>query len=527
MEPDSSQRLLHPVSALSRPAADPDRAIRRAGDSPQIPGNTVSLLRDGPAVFASWLADIAQAQRFILIENYIFRSDRIGHQIADALIERAHAGIEVYVLFDWLGSLGTSRTLWVKLQRAGARVRPFRSLRLTDPLRLLQRNHRKVLCIDGQIGHVGGLCIGDAWAGHPERGLAPWRDTAIRFAGPAAIELCHAFAQTWQASGASLPERIQHPVPTSPTDRVQPVDQVTTEQRPEQRPEQLEATPCANAPLRVVSGLPGRSRIYRLTQVLLANAAERIWITDAYFLTPPTMYEALTAAARDGVDVRVLVPGRSDLPWISWLSRAGYLGLLEAGVRIFEWQGPMLHAKTTVVDGKWCRVGSSNLNLASLLTNWELDVVVEDESFGRAAEQMFLSDLQNSRELHLRTRRMRLGTHDAAVATETEPASPQAPKTQPVLVGGRAGAVVVRASAAVLGVALRRRYERSAWSVSIVSALLLLSLGTVGFVAPQGLGLGIAGLCVWFGLGALLRGIADWRHNRKKSRRARRESRAE
>ncbi|MFO0623431.1 MAG: phospholipase D-like domain-containing protein [Polyangia bacterium] len=517
MEPDSSQRLLHRAPALPHAASsDPDRAIRRAGDCPQIPGNTVSLLRDGPAVFASWLADIAQAKHFILLENYIFRSDRIGHQIADALAARAKAGIEVYVLFDWLGSLGTSRTLWVKLQRAGAKVRPFRSLRLTDPLRLLQRNHRKVLCIDGQIGHVGGLCIGDAWAGHPERGLAPWRDTAIRFAGPAAAELCLAFAETWQEAGTALPERIQGPE-----------EAMESPPEPACVTEPQEDTPCAQAPLRVVSGLPGRSRIYRLTQVLLANAAERIWITDAYFLTPPTMYEALTAAARDGVDVRVLVPGRSDLPWISWLSRAGYLGLLEAGVRIFEWQGPMLHAKTTVVDGKWCRVGSSNLNLASLLTNWELDVVVEHESFGRAAEQMFLRDLKNSRELHLRSRRTRMGKHTAAISVERASDATVVTETKPVLVGGRAGAVVVRASAAVIGVALRRRYERSAWSVSIVAALLLLSLGAVGFVAPQILGLGIAGLSVWFGLGSLLRGISDWRHHSRKPRRSRRESRAE
>jgi cardiolipin synthase len=263
---------------------------------------------------------------------------------------------------------------------------------------------------------------------------------------------------------------------------------------------------------------------------LFANAASRIWITDAYFLTPPTMYEALTAAARDGVDVRVLVPGRSDIAWIAWMSRAGYMGLLEAGVRIFEWQGPMLHAKTTVVDGMWCRVGSSNLNLASLLTNWELDVVVEDAGFGRAAEQMFLRDLSTSREIHLSTRRARQG---GSATSETEPVRPSAMESPtkpvspppPVLVGGRAGAVVVRASAAVLGVALRRRYERSAWSVSIVAALLLLSLGGVGFFQPQILGLAIAGLCIWFGLGSLIGGISDWQHNaRRKARRPRRET---
>ena len=498
---------------------DPDRAIRRAGDSLKIPGNTVTLLRDGPAVFASWLDDIAHAKRFILFENYIFRSDRIGNQIAEALMERARAGIEVFVLFDWLGSLSTSRTLWVKLQRAGVRVRAFRSLRLSEPLRLLQRNHRKVMRIDGQIGHVGGLCVGDPWAGDPVRGLSPWRDTAIRFEGPAAAELCLAFAETWQETGPGLPERVR-----------MPSDVLSTGPIPPSSSEQQEDTPCAHAPLRVVSGLPGRSRIYRLTQVLFANAASRIWITDAYFLTPPTMYEALTAAARDGVDVRVLVPGRSDIAWIAWMSRAGYMGLLEAGVRIFEWQGPMLHAKTTVVDGMWCRVGSSNLNLASLLTNWELDVVVEDAGFGRAAEQMFLRDLSTSREIHLSTRRARQG---GSATSETEPARPSAMESPtkpvspppPVLVGGRAGAVVVRASAAVLGVALRRRYERSAWSVSIVAALLLLSLGGVGFFQPQILGLAIAGLCVWFGLGSLIGGISDWRHNaRRKARRPRRET---
>lgn len=495
---------------------DPDRAIRRAGDSPRIPGNTVTLLRDGPAVFASWLSDIAKAKRFILLENYIFRSDRIGRQIADALCERARAGVEVYVLYDWLGSLGTSRTLWVRLQREGVRVRSFAGIRFSDPLRLLQRNHRKVLCIDGQIGHVGGLCIGDAWAGHPERGLAPWRDTAVRFEGPAAAELCLAFDETWGVAGSALPSRIR-----IPDDVLAPQPILTPVADPQ------EDTPCCGAPIRVVSGLPGRSRIYRLTQVLLANAASRIWITDAYFLTPTTMYEALTAAARDGVDVRVLVPGRSDLPWISWASRAGYVGLLEAGVRIFEWQGPMLHAKTTVVDGQWCRVGSSNLNLASLLTNWELDVVIEDATFGHAAEQMFLRDLSESRELHLRSRKSRNASLGQGESAEALPATSVAlaknpPAPPPVMVSGRAGAAVVRASAAVIGVALRRRYERSAWSISIVAALVLLSFGGIGFVVPQLFGFLIAGFCVWFGIGSLFRGISDFRHHaRRKTRRPR------
>lgn len=477
---------------------DPERSLRRAGDSPSIADNTVTLLRDGPKVFASWLEDIGNARRFILFENYIFRSDRIGHKIAEALCKRAQDGLEVYVLFDWLGSLGTSRSLWVKMQRAGVRVRAFGSFHLTDPLRLLTRNHRKVMCVDGNIGHVGGLCVGDPWAGNPDRGLAPWRDTAVRFEGPAALQLCQAFDETWSEAGSPLPDRIRFAEPVSASGPDFP---------PSERPS--EDTPCCQVPVRVISGLPGRSRIYRLTQVLLTNATSRIFITDAYFLTPPLMYEALTSAARDGVDVRVLVPGRSDIPWIAWASRAGYVGLLQAGVRIFEWQGPMLHAKTTVVDGRYCRVGSSNLNLASLLTNWELDVVIEDPTFGQAAEQMFLSDLTQTRELQLRKRRVR------AVG------SPKTDQTAAAPVAGRARAAVVQAGAAVLGVALRRRYERSPFSVAIVAALVLLGLGAFGLLFPQLFGLGLSALCVWFGVGALLRGLADF-HTTRRSKKKRR-----
>ena len=489
---------------------DPERALRRAGDSPRIPGNTVTLLRDGPNVFASWLADIARAKRFILFENYIFRADRIGQKISDALCERALAGVEVFVLFDWVGSLGTSRSLWVKMQRAGVRVRAFGTLRWSDPLLLLKRNHRKVVCIDGQIGHVGGLCVGDPWAGHPERGLSPWRDTAVRFEGPAAAELCRTFDETWSEAGSPLPARIREPEDVlARGTEVPPAAELSEDQ------------PCCHVPLRIVSGLPGRSRIYRITQVLLANASSSIFITDAYFLTPPSMYEALTAAARDGVDVRILVPGRSDIPWIAWASRAGYIGLLEAGVRIFEWQGPMLHAKTTVVDGEWCRVGSSNLNLASLLTNWELDVVIEDATFGRVAEAMFLHDLSQSRELHLRKRRSSSSLNTARSDKEQLVPAPSQKALPPpkVAVSGRTGAAVVRASAAVLGVALRRRYERSAWSVSIVAAITLLSFGTLGFLLPQVVGFLIGGLCLWFGVGSLLRGIADFRLNRRRKNR--------
>lgn len=506
--------------------AGDDRAIRRAGEAGLIAGNTVTLLRDGPAVFGAWLRDIAAAQRFILFENYIFHSDQIGEKLAAALSERAAAGVQVYILYDWFGCIGTSRTLWRRLVRAGVKVRRFRPLYFSNPLQALQRDHRKMVCIDGVIGHVGGLCVGDAWAGDPEHGIPPWRDTAVRIEGPAAAALCACFAETWSEAGAPLPARLHEP-PVPP-----PVPAVPDPPAPQPAGELREDTPCAGAPVRVVAGSPGRSRIYRLTQLLLAQASSRIWITDAYFLTPPTMFEALLSAARDGVDVRVLVPGRSDLPWISWLGRSGFAGMLQEGVRVFEWDGPMLHAKTTIVDGTWSRVGSSNLNLASLLTNWELDVLVEDAGFAMAMEKMFLADLANSRELMLRPHRTRHRVLPTSTAPLVEPAKKAAAGEELATeeearrkrrrARGTARAAMARAGAAVLGGAMRRQFEPSAWTVSVVLALLFMLIGMVGLRWSQALGVVVSVLCLWFGFGALLHAMARYSHLRGHGRHARR-----
>jgi cardiolipin synthase len=271
--------------------------------------------------------------------------------------------------------------------------------------------------------------------------------------------------------------------------------------------------------VRVIAGLPGRSRIFRLTQVLITTAVSRIWITDAYFLTPPTMYEALLAAARDGIDVRVLLPGRSDLPVIAWMGRAGFLGLLEAGVRVFEWDGPMLHAKTTVVDGKSSRIGSSNLNLASLLANWELDVVVEDSRFGAAMEQQFLRDLGQATELVLKSTRLRTRIQRADVATQ--PDSEPQPRRR-AAIRPRPGRTVARAGALVLGVALRRSYGQSAVTVSMAATVGLLGLSAVAFFYPTAVGLVLSVVLLWLGAGSLLRVLSElWagHHHRRRRRR--------
>jgi cardiolipin synthase len=170
---------------------------------------------------------------------------------------------------------------------------------------------------------------------------------------------------------------------------------------PDEIPDPANVQPVGNTAVRVVEGEPGRSRIYRLSQFVAVGVERRLWITDPYFVLPPAMTEALASAARDGVDVRVLVPAYNNWPIVGGMSRAGYRPLLDAGVRLFEWEGPMIHAKTAVADGFWARVGSSNLNLASLLGNWELDVAVTDLNFAAEMEALFLRDVESSVEVTL------------------------------------------------------------------------------------------------------------------------------
>jgi cardiolipin synthase len=229
--------------------------------------------------------------------------------------------------------------------------------------------------VDHRIAFVSGLCVGRMWVGEPEHDIAPWRDTGIEVRGPAVGDIERAFAQTWAEVGSALPA-------DEPADR--------------------DTIPAAgDVMLRVVASLPNIAGLYRLDQLIAAVARKTLWLTDAYFVGTTNYVQALRAAALDGVDVRLLVPGSSDIPMLIALSRAGYRPLLEAGVRVFEWNGPMLHAKTAVVDGRWARVGSSNLNVASWVGNWELDIAVENDAFARAMQDMYLDDLTHATEMVL------------------------------------------------------------------------------------------------------------------------------
>ena len=346
-------------------------ALDRATGGRPIPGNRVHLLHDGPEIYASALESIAAAQSWIHFDNYIIRDDRTGRRFADALIERARVGVRVRVLTDWLGSAGTPRNYWERLRREGIEVRHFRPLRFIDLAANVIRNHRKLIVVDGRVAFVGGFCIGDEWAGDPARHRQPWRETGAEIEGPAAAALDAAFGHIWAHTGEALPGDEQSG----------------------------SAETGGECPVRIVAGVPGRDRVFRMMDLVLAASVSRFWVTDAYFLAPRRFFQSLIDAAQAGVDVRILVPGTSDLPVLRNLTRFGYRSLLRGGVRIFEWAGPMLHAKTVVADSRWVRIGSSNLNPSSLFGNWELDVLIDDDQVANEMEGRFRSDLQRSAEV--------------------------------------------------------------------------------------------------------------------------------
>jgi cardiolipin synthase len=448
------------------------QAFSRVAGAPLIPGNHVELLIDARANFDAWLEAIAGARESILVENYMFSDDEVGRELRAALVERASAGVLVKVIRDWFGCIGESLdSFWKPLRSAGGEVRTYNPFHLASPLGSLSRNHRKLLVVDGTVGFISGVCVSGRWLGNPARGVAPWRDTGVAVRGPATHELALAFAENWSALGEKLPSEL-HVLRHTPT-------------------------PAGEVALRVVAALPRSTGLYRLDQLIAAIAQKTLWLTDAYFVGTPAYVQGLCAAARDGVDVRLLVPGSSDVPVVGALSRAGYRPLLEAGVRVFEWGGSMLHAKTAAADGRWARVGSTNLNIASWAANSEIDVAIENEEFTRAMESQYEADLASSTEIILHARRRR---------------RPRSERRRVRGSSGRAAAGAAR-FANTVGAAIgnRRTLESSERGILLIAAGALLVLSALGFYFPRALAWPAAFLALWAALTLCVRYVATKR----------------
>jgi cardiolipin synthase len=454
------------------------QAFSRAAGAPLVHGNSIRLLKDAKENYPAWFDAIRSAEKNVCFENYIIRDDDIGRQFSDALIAKAKEGVRVRLLDDWMGALTeTSSGFWRYLREGGVEVRCFNPPRFDSPLAWLSRLHRKSLCVDSRVAFVSGLCVGQMWIGYPERGIPPWRDTGVEIRGPIVADVIQSFSRAWAEVGCKMS-----------------VDELPLR----------DSIPLAGEiDMRVLGDSTATAGLYRLEQLIAVLAQKTLWLTDAYFVGSTSYVQALRGAAMDGVDVRLLVPGSSgDLRFLRPISRAGYRPLLEAGVRVFEWNGSMLHAKTAVADGRWARVGSSNLNMASWLGNWELDVAVEDLGFAHEMEQMYLEDLDNATEIVLSEK------NRVRPVAQPQRASPSynGPGHRKSGSAGRLTAGAIRVSNTV-GAAITSRLVLGAAEAKIMlfGGAALLSLAVVALVQPLVLVIPFSLLAGWIGVSLLIK----------------------
>ena len=356
-------------------------------DIPLVVGNKVTLLENGAATYRAMLAAIRDAHDSINIAMYTFSDGSVGQMFADALIERQLHGVQVNLMFDSIGSLATPASYFDRLRQNGIAVlqyRPVNPFETTLQWSFSHRNHRKMLIVDGRIAFTGGINISEVYAsglgslpGRSRQGSTPqyWRDTDVELEGPVVAEFQRLFISEWfYQKGPPLSPRNYFP--------------------------RLEAQ--GNQIIRVIASVPERfSLIYVDLISAIVNSETNIYITDAYFAPDRQMLHALENAARRGVDVRLLLPSQSDEPMIVSAERSHYQALLESGVKIYEWQGEMLHAKTVTIDGVWSTVGTSNLDWWSIARDNEVNAIILSHSFGEEMDRMFRSDMENSRQIDL------------------------------------------------------------------------------------------------------------------------------
>ena len=362
---------------------NPERVAVPELDPHFVEGNQLRLLRNGSAAYPEMLAAIAAAEQQILLEMYWFGSDTIGRKFAAALCAAAQRGVEVAIIFDAVGSVGASDDMFAELTRAGAQVIEFnpiapwkRRFRLS---RLTRRDHRKILVIDGKVGFTGGINIADFWLPLDDGG-AGWRDDMVRIEGPAVAGLSDCFVRVWarlRGRKLGVPEALRQPPPPESA----------------RRPRLPAVRVLGQRFLRT------QREISRAYLHYLRRAERRIFIANSYFVPDGRVLRALSRAARRGVDVRIIVPGQSDVDIVRHASRAVWGRLLRAGVRIFEWEESVLHAKTAVVDGLWSTIGTFNFDYMSLRMNLEVNVSVLDPRFAAGLEASFLRDFEQCREV--------------------------------------------------------------------------------------------------------------------------------
>jgi cardiolipin synthase len=353
--------------------------------SPLILGNKVTLLQDGAATYAAMFAAIREARDHINLETYIIEDDEIGRQFADLLLERQARGVQVNLIYDSVGGISTPKAFFERLTAGGIEVlefNPVNPLNAKTPWLINNRDHRKLLVVDGRTAFVGGINISSVYSsgsaatrgGNAADPKVAWRDTHLQIEGPVVGELQKLFMETWEKQrGKALAPKDYFPG--------------------------LE--PQGKDIVRAIGSTPDDpySLIYLTLISAIGNAEKQVYLTNAYFVPDPQLLKALADAAGRGVDVRLILPSHSDSEVVFHAGRSYYSGLLEGGVKLYERLGELLHSKTAVIDGVWSTVGSTNLDWRSFLDNDEVNAVIIGRDFGRKMLDMFAADLAASQAI--------------------------------------------------------------------------------------------------------------------------------
>ncbi|OIQ88171.1 putative cardiolipin synthase YwiE [mine drainage metagenome] len=359
--------------------------------SPLVAGNKVELLVDGPSTYGAMLAAIENAKDNINMESFTIENDEIGQRFAKLLISKQRSGVQVNLIYDSVGSINTPKAFFETLQQSGVNVlefNPINPLRARQGWQVNRRDHRKLLVVDGRVAFVGGVNISSVYSSgsfgrpRPTKGKTTWRDTDLRMAGPVVSEFQKIFMETWdEQNGEPLAVRDYFPEPDE----------------------------NGNELVRAIGSSPEAAYNEMYVTLLSAiNSAEtEIFLTNAYFIPDPQLLAALKDAAQRGVDVRLLLPRKTDSDLVFYASRSYYDELLAAGIRIYERQDALLHAKTALIDGVWSTIGSTNLDWRSFTYNQEINAVVLGQDFGMQMQGLFAKDMESSELVSLESWRKR------------------------------------------------------------------------------------------------------------------------
>ena len=355
--------------------------------SPLTVGNKVLLLQDGPTTYQHMFAAIRNAKDHINMETYIIEDDEVGNRFADVLIQKQAQGVQVNLIYDSVGAISTPRTFFQRLIDSGIKVlefNPINPLTAKKGWDVNQRDHRKLLIIDGQTAFLGGINISSVYSGGSfsrnsrkrPSGEQPWRDTHLQVNGPVVGEFQKLFLATWEKQkGEVLAAKNYFPKPVA----------------------------RGNEVVRAIGSSPDEpySLIYATLISAISNAETAVFLTNAYFVPDPQLLAALKAAVQRGVDVKIILPGNTDSWLVFHAGRAYYAELLAAGVKIYERRDALLHSKTALIDGVWSTVGSTNLDWRSFLHNDEVNAVILGQAFGAQMQVMFEKDLAASNNITL------------------------------------------------------------------------------------------------------------------------------